>query len=187
MKLLKRIAIISTILSISILVGCDTKNVINIKTVSNEKSTTIKKKEPQEYTQEDVYKEIKYFMFYDFHTINKNLSNINFINNDYQKVSDEELNKRYEMVKNDIYKIDNMIKLTEKYPNINNFFIEMKTYILDKNEEIKIADYYIHSGYGAKTTNYDKEGYIFYKVKTALINDNFNNGLIEDWNKNKVE
>ena len=186
MKLLKRIAIISTILSISILVGCDNKtNTVDVNSKLNVE--TIPVIEAKKYTQEDVYREIRDFMYYDFHNINKNLSNINFINNDYQKVSDEELNKRYKMVKNDIYKIDNMIKLTEKYPNINNFFIEMKEYVTDKNKEVKTANYYIHSGYGAKTTNYDKEGYIFYKVKTALINDDFNNGLIEDWNKNKVE
>lgn len=186
MKLLKRIAIIFIMLNITNLVGCNNKtNTVDVNSKLNVE--TIPVIEAKEYTQEDVYREIRDFMYYDFHNINKNLSNIEFINNDYQKISNEKLNERYDMVNRDIPKINNLIEITKEYSNINNFFIEMKEYVTDKNEEVKTANYYIHSGYGAKTTNYDKEGYIFYKVKTALINDDFNNGLIEDWNKNKVE
>ena len=183
-KNLIKITMIGIIGISSLFVGC--KYNVDMSKPSKPKKPSKSVVSQVEY-KEDVYYTIKFFMIDEFNEINRNLSNITFDGNEYQKVSKEEIEKRKSIVNENLKGLDEVIEATKYYSNLNEYFVNMKEYFIETENELDNIDYYLHSAYGSKTTKYDKEEYIFHDIKMAMIADGIEEKYIEDWELNKVE
>ena len=183
-KNLIKITMIGIIGISSLFVGC--KYNVDVSKPSKPKKPSKSVVSQVEY-KEDVYYTIKFFMIDEFNEINRNLSNITFDGNEYQKVSKEEIEKRKSIVNENLKGLDEVIEATKYYSNLNEYFVSMKEYFIETENELDNIDYYLHSAYGSKATKYDKEGYIFHDIKMAMIADGIEEKYIEDWELSKVE
>lgn len=175
---MKKISLIlSAVIITNIFIGCSTNKTISYTQPIELKVSNLQEKTDKQY----IYSQIKDFMVKDFNDIDKHLSNIVYMNEEYRKLSNDEIDENYNIVKSKIPQIDNIIEITKNNKHLNKLFIDMKQDIINKMEEIKTANYYIHSGYGYKTQSVDAEGYIYHSIKVALIEDEFDTYCLDNW------